>query len=132
MTQHAAEECNGAPVAPEAFYAIACDPRRSVANAADGTETGKFVSRAQGAHANGLESWPQFAIAVLMAHAAGVDRESQDVAATVYLLARLAYTWAYLNGTTGKRAMLRSALWFVGFGACGWLAGKAAAKRLGA
>ena len=31
MTQQAAYECNGAPVAPEAFYAIACDPRRSVA-----------------------------------------------------------------------------------------------------
>jgi ATP-dependent helicase/nuclease subunit A len=31
MTQPAAYECNGAPIAPEAFYAIACDPRRSVA-----------------------------------------------------------------------------------------------------
>ena len=31
MTQQAAYECNGAPVAPDAFYAIACDPRRSVA-----------------------------------------------------------------------------------------------------
>ncbi|MEY3460705.1 MAG: hypothetical protein RLZZ03_358 [Pseudomonadota bacterium] len=30
MTQAAAYECNGAPVAPDAFYAIACDPRRSV------------------------------------------------------------------------------------------------------
>jgi uncharacterized MAPEG superfamily protein len=61
-----------------------------------------------------------------------VDRESQNVAATVYLLARIAYTVAYLKGTTAARASLRSTLWFVGLAACGWLAGKAALKRLGA
>ena len=31
MKPQAAYECNGALIAPEAFYAIACDPRRSVA-----------------------------------------------------------------------------------------------------
>ena len=30
-THRAAYQCNGRPVAAEAFYAIACDPRRSVA-----------------------------------------------------------------------------------------------------
>ena len=31
MKPQAAYECNGALIAPEAFYAIACDPQRSVA-----------------------------------------------------------------------------------------------------
>ncbi len=31
VVHHAAYECNGEPVSAEAFYAIACDPRRSVA-----------------------------------------------------------------------------------------------------
>ena len=31
MKPQAAYECNGALIAPEAFYAIACNPQRSVA-----------------------------------------------------------------------------------------------------
>lgn len=102
------------------------DPRRSVQLAIQGdSNSAKFISRAQGAHLNGLESWPQFAVAVLMAHIAGISANEQDACATIYILARIAYTYVYCHNTTGKRALLRSTLWFAGMIPTFYLAFKA-------
>jgi uncharacterized MAPEG superfamily protein len=105
------------------------NPRASVLAASDDTPEGRFIQRCQGAHNNGLESWPQFAVAVLVANAAGVDRDTQNTAAAVYVLSRLAYTYLYCYGTSGKLALGRSTSWMVGVGACLYLMVKAVMAR---
>lgn len=103
------------------------NPRASVAAAADNTETGRLISRLQGAHQNGLEAFPMFAAAVLMAHAAGVPTERASLAATLFIYARLGYTVVYGLNTNARLAYLRSTLWMVGVGCTLWLSTSAAA-----
>jgi uncharacterized MAPEG superfamily protein len=66
--------------------------------------------RAYGAHANSLEALPLFAAAVLLAGFRHAPAEAVNLAAYVWLAARLAYAACYL---TGKGA-LRSLIWLVG------------------
>jgi uncharacterized MAPEG superfamily protein len=109
------------------------DPRGATAAAIDASAAGQYVARCSAAHLNGLESWPQFAIAVLAAHVAGVPRGDVSTASAVYIAARLAYTAIYVGqGRSGKLALARSASWLVGIGACAWLMVKAAAARAAA
>lgn len=105
------------------------DPRASTQAAMDGSEQGKFIARLQGAHQNGLESFPQWAAAVILAQVAGVDNTTLNAATTVYLGARLAYTYVYATNTTRTKAMLRSTLWMIGVGATVWLMTAAIAAR---
>lgn len=60
VVHHAAYECNGEPVSAEAFYAIACDPRRSVAveACAGAGKTWMLVSRIVRALLDGAGSDP--------------------------------------------------------------------------
>jgi uncharacterized MAPEG superfamily protein len=94
------------------------DPRRSVALASDDTPEGRFISRCQGAHQNAFEAFPFFAAAVLVAKINGVAKADLDSSATLFLIVRLLYTVVYMNNTSGKLAMLRSAVWFAGVGIC--------------
>lgn len=56
------------------------------------------AQRADMAHANGQESWPLFAVAVLAAGITGVDRDTTSNAAKLYLGTRL-YFPDILQGT---------------------------------
>jgi uncharacterized MAPEG superfamily protein len=64
--------------------------------------------RAIFAHHNHFEAFPAFAAAVIIAHAVGASQGPVDLAAGTFIVARLAYTAAYL----ADRHVLRSLTWF--------------------
>jgi uncharacterized MAPEG superfamily protein len=68
-------------------------------------------ARALGAHQNGLETFPFFAIAVLLAEFRDGPQRLIDELAILFLIVRIAYVLTYL----GDRPTLRSILWNIGF-----------------
>jgi uncharacterized MAPEG superfamily protein len=68
-------------------------------------------ARALGAHQNGIEAFPFFAFAVLLAEFRGAPQNLIDELAVLFLIVRIAYVFTYL----GNRPRLRSILWNVGF-----------------
>ena len=71
-----------------------------------------IAARALGAHQNGIEAFPFFAAAVVIAHLAGAAQGRIDLFAVVFVLARLFYIAFYV----ADMATLRSLAWFVGLG----------------
>jgi uncharacterized MAPEG superfamily protein len=67
--------------------------------------------RAYAAHLNGLEAFPFFAAAVILAGLTGAPAFWLDVLAAFFIVARILYVLAYWS----DRASLRSAVWAVGF-----------------
>jgi len=67
--------------------------------------------RALGAHLNGIETFPLFAAAVLLAEYRAAPQHTIDALAVAFLLIRLAFVLAYL----ANWATLRTILWNVGF-----------------
>lgn len=82
-----------------------------------------FGARAQACHENQLEGFPMFAAAVFVAHLTDGDPRRSAILAGTYVVARVAYTVAYLANAD----YLRSAIWFiatlatVGLFVLGWL-----------
>jgi uncharacterized MAPEG superfamily protein len=68
-------------------------------------------ARAHGAHLNGIESFPFFAIAVLLAEFRACPQNLVNELAVLFLIVRGAYVLTYL----GNRPTLRSILWNIGF-----------------
>jgi uncharacterized MAPEG superfamily protein len=68
-------------------------------------------SRALGAHQNGIEVFPFFAVAVVLAEFHGSPQRLIDELAVLFLIVRIAYVFTYL----GDRPTLRSILWSLGF-----------------
>jgi uncharacterized MAPEG superfamily protein len=68
-------------------------------------------ARALGAHQNGIEAFPFFAIAVLLAEFREGPQRLIDELAILFLIVRIAYVLTYL----GDRPTLRSILWNIGF-----------------
>jgi uncharacterized MAPEG superfamily protein len=68
-------------------------------------------ARALGAHQNGLEAFPFFAAAVLLAEFRIAPQRLIDELAILFLIVRVAYVFTYL----GNRPTLRSILWSIGF-----------------
>jgi uncharacterized MAPEG superfamily protein len=68
-------------------------------------------ARALGAHQNGLEAFPLFAAAVLLAELHGAPQHMIDGLALAFLGARIAYAVCYL----GDRPSLRSLIWTLAF-----------------
>jgi uncharacterized MAPEG superfamily protein len=68
-------------------------------------------ARALGAHLNGIEAFPLFAAAVLLAEFRASPQHLIDELAILFLIVRAAYVLTYL----GDRPTLRSILWSVGF-----------------
>ena len=68
-------------------------------------------SRALGAHQNGIETFPFFAIAVLLAEFRVGPQRFVNELAILFLIVRIAYVFTYL----GDRPRLRSILWNIGF-----------------
>ena len=68
-------------------------------------------SRAWGAHQNGIETFPFFAAAVLLAEFRASPQNLIDELAVLFLIVRIAYVLTYL----GNRPSLRSILWTIGF-----------------
>jgi uncharacterized MAPEG superfamily protein len=68
-------------------------------------------SRALGAHLNGIETFPFFAAAVLLAEFRLAPQNLINELAILFLIVRIAYVFTYL----GNRPTLRSILWNIGF-----------------
>jgi len=68
-------------------------------------------TRALGAHLNGIETFPFFAAAVLLAEFRHMPQSRIDILAAAFLAVRFAFVLAYL----GNRPTLRSLLWNLGF-----------------
>ena len=68
-------------------------------------------ARALGAHQNGIEAFPFFAVAVLLAEFRAGPQNLINELAVLFLIVRIAYVFTYL----GNRPTLRSILWNVGF-----------------
>lgn len=69
-----------------------------------------LAARALGAHLNGIEAFPFFATAVLLAEFRAGQQRLIDELAILFLIVRIAYVLTYL----GDRPTLRSILWSVG------------------
>jgi uncharacterized MAPEG superfamily protein len=70
-----------------------------------------IAARALGAHQNGIEAFPFFAVAVLLAEFRLGPQRLIDELAILFLIVRIAYVFTYL----GNRPTLRSILWGIGF-----------------
>jgi uncharacterized MAPEG superfamily protein len=68
-------------------------------------------ARVLGAHQNGIEAFPFFAAAVLLAEFRIAPQRLIDELAILFLIVRIAYVFTYL----GNRPTLRSILWSIGF-----------------
>ena len=68
-------------------------------------------ARALGAHQNGIEAFPFFAVAVLLAEFRAAPQNLINELAVLFLIVRIAYVLTYI----GNRPRLRSILWSVGF-----------------
>lgn len=68
-------------------------------------------ARALGAHQNGIEAFPFFAVAVLLAEFRAAPQNLINELAVLFLIVRIAYVLTYI----GNRPRLRSILWTVGF-----------------
>ena len=68
-------------------------------------------ARALGAHQNGIEAFPFFAVAVLLAEFRGAPQNLINELAMLFLIVRIAYVLTYI----GNRPRLRSILWNLGF-----------------
>jgi uncharacterized MAPEG superfamily protein len=68
-------------------------------------------ARALGAHQNGIETFPFFAAAVLLAEFRNAPQNLINELAVLFLIVRIAYVLTYLGG----RPRLRSILWNIGF-----------------
>jgi uncharacterized MAPEG superfamily protein len=67
--------------------------------------------RADYAHRNHFEAFPFFAAAVLVAQQVGAPQGQIDIAALVFIVARLLYTVLYL----ADKPSARSAVWIIGY-----------------
>jgi len=72
---------------------------------------GPIAARVLGAHQNGIEAFPFFAAAVLLAEFRSCPQRLIDELALLFLIVRIAYVFTYL----GNRPTLRSILWSIGF-----------------
>ena len=68
-------------------------------------------ARTLGAHQNGIEAFPFFAVAVLLAEFRAGPQNLINELAVLFLIVRIAYVFTYL----GDRPTLRSILWSLGF-----------------
>ena len=68
-------------------------------------------SRALGAHQNGIEAFPFFAVAVLLAEFRAAPQNLINELAVLFVIVRVAYVFTYI----GNRPRLRSILWNLGF-----------------
>jgi uncharacterized MAPEG superfamily protein len=70
-----------------------------------------IAARALGAHLNGIETFPFFAVAVLLAEFRLCPQRLIDELAVLFLIVRIAYVFTYI----GNRPTQRSILWNIGF-----------------
>ncbi len=74
-------------------------------------------ARANWAHQNHFEAFAPFAAAVVLAELAHAPQPRIETLAVIFILLRIAYTFAYIGGA----ATVRSLMWFGGVICVGWM-----------
>ncbi|RXW22099.1 hypothetical protein EST38_g3764 [Candolleomyces aberdarensis] len=74
------------------------------------------IARVEGTHNNGLESFPLFAISVLVANHAGLAQSSINKTAALYLASRVLYSYIYIQQSRQWHSSTRTLVWLVGVG----------------
>lgn len=95
------------------------DPRSSYAAAAAAAlpkELSRTISRAAGAHENGLEAIAPFGISVLAAMQAGVAPALIDRAAIIFITMRTIYYSLYVFGSSSAAGFTRFLVWSLSSG----------------
>ena len=69
-----------------------------------------IAARALGAHQNGIEAFPFFAAAVLLAEFRACPQNLINELAVLFVIVRISYVFTYI----GNRPTLRSILWSIG------------------
>ncbi|KAJ3158175.1 hypothetical protein HDU86_003130 [Geranomyces michiganensis] len=86
-----------------------------------------MATRANAAHANGMEVFPAFATAIILAHVSSLPVSTINNCAGIFLAVRFLYNFVYIANTNRVTAAFRSTLWGIGIGSCFTLMFKAAA-----
>ncbi|KZV97393.1 hypothetical protein EXIGLDRAFT_764515 [Exidia glandulosa HHB12029] len=68
-------------------------------------------AKLEGAHQNGLETFPLFVAAALAGNVAGLETRTLNIASISFVLARLAYNYAYVTAKTDGQGVARSLAW---------------------
>ncbi|KAG9293820.1 hypothetical protein G9A89_019158 [Geosiphon pyriformis] len=74
----------------------------------------EMAKRCDAAHYNGLESFPIFATAVLVANWTGVPRKTLNKWSKIFIASRILYNLSYMTGVRNGVAYTRSALFLAG------------------
>jgi uncharacterized MAPEG superfamily protein len=99
---------------PYAVVAYAKQRSKATFNNADPRNHKSYTGaaeRANGAHLNGFETFPLFAIAVILSELHGMPQGLVNNLALLYVLLRITYSVLYIQ----NRATARSAVWSLGF-----------------
>jgi len=94
-------------------------PRANVARLAEKKVDPKIAARAarmEGAHLNGNETFPLWAVAVLAANYAKLDNHTINTVAVSYIGLRILFNWVYINHTAQAVGHIRSVIWTAGIG----------------
>ncbi|KAJ7751915.1 hypothetical protein DFH07DRAFT_887277 [Mycena maculata] len=70
------------------------------------------IERMEGAHLNGNENFPLWAVAVLAGNFAGLDNYTMNVVSITYVCGRILYNFIYINQTTRLHGSLRTLTYF--------------------
>ncbi|KAJ3017171.1 hypothetical protein HKX48_003685 [Thoreauomyces humboldtii] len=74
------------------------------------------AKRAEAAHANGMETFPVYAAALILGNLAHLPVDTLNTYAAIFLGTRFLYNFVYVMNTTRPVAALRSLLWGAGVG----------------
>ncbi|TFK34517.1 hypothetical protein BDQ12DRAFT_726909 [Crucibulum laeve] len=97
------------------FHSV--DPRGNVARLSEkkiNPDVVARIKRMEGAHFNGVESFPLWSLAVLVGNYAGLDNQTLNIVSSLYLFSRVVYNQIYINQTTEKQGSFRSIVWATG------------------
>jgi uncharacterized MAPEG superfamily protein len=73
-----------------------------------------WYERTEAAHKNGMKNWPVFLGAVLAENIVNLSPSTMNTFVGAYLVSRVAYTYAYINISSHRLTLIRSAIWAAG------------------
>ncbi|KZV97392.1 hypothetical protein EXIGLDRAFT_731093 [Exidia glandulosa HHB12029] len=85
-------------------------------------------AKLEGAHQNGLETFPVWVAAVLAGNFAGLETQTMNTASIAFVVSRFAYNYIYVNGKTNSQGYVRTGTWATSIGICMWVLVKAGNK----
>ncbi|KZV97397.1 hypothetical protein EXIGLDRAFT_764518 [Exidia glandulosa HHB12029] len=85
-------------------------------------------AKLEGAHKNGLETFPLWVAAVLAGNFAGVETETLNKASAAFVFSRFLYNYIYVNSSTNAQGYTRTGTWATSIGICMYVLVKAGNK----